>query len=95
MAEITVFAVFKSKPGSGEMLYEQLRAMADEARNDPGCLKFECKRSLDDDGSFLFHEEWASRADLENHQTMPYLAKYRKARAPFLDGDPMVSRWLG
>ena len=54
MAEITVFAVFKSKPGSGEMLYELLRAMADEARNDPAVSSSSASAALTMTAPFCF-----------------------------------------
>ena len=91
---LMVTAMFKSKPGSEEELYEQLCNLAEKARKDPGCLKFECKRNRDHKDVFMFHEEWRSQADLENHQKMPYLAECREARAPYLEGDPQISFWL-
>lgn len=92
--KVTVLAVFKAKPGGEKKLFEILSAMAEEARNDPGCLLFECKRSRDHNDLFLFHEEWSSQADVENHLKMPYLAKYREQRAPYLEGSPEVSAWI-
>ena len=92
--KVTVLAVFRAKPGGAKKLYAVLSAMADEARNDPGCLLFECKRSRDHADLFLFHEEWNSQDDVENHLKMPYLTKYREQRAPYLEGDPEVSAWL-
>jgi quinol monooxygenase YgiN len=91
---LMVTAIFKSKPGGEEQLYEQLCGLAEKARKDPGCLKFECKRNRDNKGVFMFHEEWQSQADLEHHLKMPYLVQYREARAPYLDGDPQVNFWL-
>jgi quinol monooxygenase YgiN len=92
---LMVTAIFKSKPGSGEQLYGQLCGLAEKARKDPGCLKFECKRNRDQNGVFMFLEEWQSQADLEHHLKMPYLAECREARAPYLDGEPQISFWLG
>ncbi|MCF8106416.1 MAG: antibiotic biosynthesis monooxygenase [Desulfohalobiaceae bacterium] len=92
--KVTVLAIFKAKPGKEEQLYEQLYAQSQRARSDPGCLLFECKKNRDDKSLFLFHEEWTSQADVENHLKMPYLAEYRKNRAPYLDGEPQVSAWL-
>ncbi len=92
--KLTVLAVFKAKPGGEKKLYEVLSAMADEARNDPGCLLFECKKSRDHDDLFLFHEEWSSQAEVDNHLKMPYLARYREQRTPYLEGPPEVSAWI-
>ena len=92
--KVTVLAVFKAKPGSEDQLYQQLCALAAEARNDPGCLLFECKKSRDAKDLFLFHEEWDRQADLDNHLKMPYLPGYRAKRMPYIDGDPKVTAWL-
>lgn len=92
--KVTVLAIFKAKPGSEDQLYEQLCALVNEAIKDQGCLLFECKKNRDEKGLFLFHEEWNSQADLDNHLKMPYLPICREKRAPFMDGNPKVSAWL-
>ena len=92
--KVTVLAIFKAKPGSEDQLYQQLCDLAAEARNDPGCLLFECKKSRDEKCLFLFHEEWNSQTDLDNHLKMPYLPSYRAKRLPYIDGDPKVTAWL-
>jgi quinol monooxygenase YgiN len=91
---ITVMAKFKAKPGMETELEKIMKELANEARNDPGCLKFEVLQAKDDSVHFMYREVWASQKDIENHLAMSYLPVYREKRAPFLDGDPEVNSWI-
>jgi quinol monooxygenase YgiN len=90
---VTVLAKFKAKSGMQAELKIVLVDLATKARDDQGCLVFKVLQAMEDPTLFIYHEVWATKADLDNHLAMPYLAFYREKRAPLLDGNPEVVRW--
>ena len=91
--KIAVFGTFTAKDGHQEDLKEVLAEMAGEAKNDPGCLRFDLLQSPGNDRIFIFSELWENEAAVAGHLEMPYLPGYRARRAPFLAAGPEVTRW--
>ena len=91
---IEVFAAFTAKDGHQQELKTVLAAMAEEARSDAGCLRFDLLQNLEDDHDFMFAEMWESVEALADHRAMPYLNGYRDQRAPHLARKPVVRKWV-
>jgi quinol monooxygenase YgiN len=69
MAEktLTVVAQVKAKPGKENQLRQELLALVAPSRKDAGCINYDLHQSLEDPSLFLFHENWASKTDLDAH----------------------------
>ena len=91
--EIAVFGTFTAKNGHQEDLKAVLAAMAGEAKNDPGCLRFDLLQNPENDNVFMFAEVRENEAAVAAHLNMPYLPKYREQRAPFVAAGPEVTKW--
>jgi len=83
MAELTVIARLKARPGKEAELEQALRVVVTPTHAEPGCLRYAFHRSTDDPATFLLVERWVSREALDQHLEMPYL-KALRARFPEL-----------
>jgi quinol monooxygenase YgiN len=82
MAELTVIARVKAKPGKESELEQALRGAVAPTHAEAGCLRYALHRSLDDPATFLFVERWVSREALDQHLETPHL---KAIRAKFKD----------
>lgn len=71
-------AVAKSyvKESEVEKFIEYASIMIEETRKEPGCIRYELYRDIEDDTIFTFIEEWESKKDLEVHFETPHFKKY-------------------
>lgn len=73
---VTVIATIKAKPGMESEVEQALRALIEPTRAEPGCINYDLHLLSDDPTVFMFHENWRSRKDLEEHLKMPYLEQF-------------------
>ena len=82
MKTITVVAHLKAKLGQESALQQELLALIGPSRKDAGCLNYDLHQAQDNPALFMFHENWASRAHLDEHLQKPHLkAFFAKADA--------------
>ena len=93
MEKIAVVATMKSKPGKEENLKQALLALVSPSRADAGCIRYELHQDQENDGTFVFLEQWESRAALDAHLARPHLDDFR-AKAPGLLDGPLDIRVL-
>jgi len=61
-------------------------------RDEPGCLRFDVHRDLDDPTHFLLYELYADeRAFTQDHRGAPHYQRWRAAAAELLEPDGQVS----
>jgi quinol monooxygenase YgiN len=72
MAELTVIARVKAKPGREAELERALQEVVGATHEEPGCLRYALHRSTEDPATFLLVERWASRAAHEEHRQTPH-----------------------
>ena len=75
---VTVVARIKAKPGMEARVREELHKLLVPTRTEAGCLNFDMHQSLDNEGDFLFHENWNSKQDLERHFQSPHIQRWLK-----------------
>ena len=73
MKPVTVVAVLKAKPGKEEDLRSALLGLVEPTRAENGCLQYDLHVSTEAPGEFVFYENWASRAALDEHMQTPHL----------------------
>ena len=73
MAQITVVAKAKAKPGSEKELQRELDAVVGPTRQEKGCLSYVLHRGADDPSLFVIIERWESREAMSRHLAVPYV----------------------
>jgi len=81
MAQLTVVATLKAKPGCERELLAMLEGLLDPTRAEQGCINYDLHRSDDEPNTFLFHETWESRSHWEAHMNTPHLVAFGAANA--------------
>ena len=70
---LTVIAQIKAKPGNENSVRQELLSLVAASRKDTGCLNYDLHQGLDNPALFLFHENWTSKAHLDQHLQKPDL----------------------
>ena len=91
--KVTVTAILRAKPGKELELRKFLLGLRPPTLAEKGCINYDLHESLSEPGLFLFHENWASRADLDAHGKSPHLLEWRKRSADLLAEPGQVVRW--
>lgn len=76
MNPLTVVATLKAKPGLEKKLGDILKTLVAPTQKEEGCLNYDMHQSDEDPGVFVFHENWATRANWEAHMKAPHLVKF-------------------
>lgn len=69
----SAFAEVRAKTGKAEELRSITLPLVALVRNDPKNLVYFFQEDRDSPGHFTFYELWASQADFEAHNKMPYV----------------------
>ncbi len=70
---VTVVAQLKAKPGTEAEVRKELLSLVAPSRQDAGCLNYDLHQATDDPALFMFHENWTSKAHLDQHLKKPDL----------------------
>ncbi|MGH7274981.1 MAG: putative quinol monooxygenase, partial [Nitrospiria bacterium] len=73
MAELTVVARLKAKPGREAEVERELRALVGPTHKERGCLRYALHRSVEDRATFVVIERWASKEAFDQHFAAPYV----------------------
>jgi quinol monooxygenase YgiN len=92
--KVTVIACHRAKPGKERALREALLAVCIPTRAEKGCINYDLHVALDDPGLLVFHENWASKADLDAHLASPHMcvSRHRYRFAGRTTEDHLVER---
>ena len=75
---ITVLALVKAKEGMEETVREELLALVNPTRSEPGCINYDLHQAADEKSQFMFYENWKSMDDLEKHRGMPHMKAFKQ-----------------
>lgn len=70
---VTVVAFMRARAGKVDALRRELLALLAPTRAEDGCLNYDLHVSRDEPGTFMFHENWTSKAHLDRHLESPHL----------------------
>lgn len=93
MNTLTVVAVLKAKPGQETALRQELLALIPTTRQEPGCINYDLHQAVDQPGHFLFHENWTSKKDLDDHLARPHLTAFLAKANELLAEPPQITLW--
>ena len=90
---LTVIALIKAKPGKEEELKQELLSLIPTTRQEPGCLNYDLHVAADDAALFLFHENWESKQQLDDHLARPHLTAFLGKADTLLAQPPQIILW--
>ena len=73
---VTRMVVLRARAGQELLLEAELRALIGPSRKEEGCLIFDLHGSMDQPGSYLLHEVWASRDTHAEHTHTPHFLRW-------------------
>ena len=91
--KVTVIAFHKARPGKEAALKESLLALCAPTRAEKGCINYDLHESADDPAMLVFHENWASKADLDAHLRSQHIQSFRKRAEELLAEPPRITVW--
>ena len=86
----------KAAAGQEEILKQQLTALLEPSRAEPGCVSYELHRSSEESGKFMFQECFRGQAALDAHLATPHFRRFvdfRAANSPDPVACTVVTRW--
>jgi len=86
---VTVLAIIKAKSGMEAQVEKALRELIEPTRQEPGCINYDLHVLLDDSTVFMFHENWQSKEDLDEHLNKPYLENFL-SQAETILAEPVI-----
>ena len=90
---LTVVAQFKAKPGKESQVRQELLSLVAPSRRDAGCLNYDLHQALDNPALFLFHENWTSKALLDQHLQKPDLQAVLARLGQLVAEPPQITLW--
>ncbi len=91
--KVTVVAVMVAKPGLEAKVRGELESLLTPTRQEEGCINYDLHRSIEDPARFMFHENWRSRQDLDEHLARPHLVRFLGLAGELLAESPQISLW--
>ena len=73
---ITRMVILRARDGQELLLEAELHALIGPSRKEEGCLTFDLHGSVDQPGSYLLHEVWASREAHSEHTHTPHFLRW-------------------
>ena len=85
MTSIILCAILKAKSGQKEKLRNELLKLVEPSRAEKGCIEYKLHQSLEEDGTFLFYEIWASEREINEHVNTEHYKEYEKNKEAIID----------
>ena len=90
---LVVVAQIKAKPGMEAQARQELLSLVAPSRKDAGCLNYDLHEGLNTPGLFMFHENWASKAHLDEHLQKPDLQAVLTRVVQMAAEPPQITLW--
>lgn len=85
MTEIIICAILKAKSGQEEQLRDELLNLVEPSRAEKGCIQYKLHQSIEENGTFVFYETWASESEINEHVNTEHYKIYRKNIETIID----------
>jgi quinol monooxygenase YgiN len=94
-APIVLNVHFEAAPGYEAELAEQLTALLEPTRKEPGCLAYKLHFDPQDPKKLMFYEIFANQAALDEHVASPHFKKFSDRRETGVDpvANVTVTKW--
>src|SRR5438270_233529 len=86
----------QAAPGKEQLLEQQLIALLEPSRAEPGCVSYELHGDPENPGKFMFQECFRGQAALDAHLATPHFKRFldfRAAHSPDPVASAVVTRW--
>ena len=95
MAEekVTVLAIMTAREGMEDKVRAEAEALIEPTRQEEGCINYTLHQDSDNPARLMFHENWRSRQDLDEHLRKPYLTRFLSLAEQWLDSPADISHW--
>jgi len=90
---LTVVAQIKAKPGKETQVRQELLSLVAPSRKDAGCLNYDLHQAADNPALFFFHENWISKAHLDQHLQKPELQAVLARLGQMVAEPPQITLW--
>jgi quinol monooxygenase YgiN len=90
---LTVVAQIKAKPDKETQVRQELLSLVAPSRKDAGCLSYDLHQALDNPALFMFHENWTSKAHLDQHLQKPDLQAALARLQQLVAEPPQITLW--
>jgi quinol monooxygenase YgiN len=90
---LTVIAQVKAQPGKESLVRQELLSLVAPSRKDAGCINYDLHQAKDNPALFLFHEKWASKAQLDAHLAKPDLQAVLGRVGQMVAEPPQITLW--
>jgi quinol monooxygenase YgiN len=90
---LIVTAQIKAKPGKKAQVRQELLSLVAPSRKDAGCLNYDLHQARDNPALFLFHENWTSKAHLDQHLQKPDLQAALARVGQLVAEPPQITLW--
>lgn len=74
--EVRVIATLQAKPDSIEVVSDAVHEIIEASRLEVGNLQYDLHRDMDQPGTFVFFERWASSEALEKHNATEHFKRF-------------------
>ena len=75
MSTLTCIAKITAKKNHEKTVLEELTNIIQPTLSEKGCINYDMYIDNDDDTVFIFHENWESEQDLDNHLESEHIKK--------------------
>jgi quinol monooxygenase YgiN len=76
--EISVVVHFTAVPGRETELLKSMQGLPELTRKEPGCIRYELNREIENSAAFTFAEKFVNRAAFDAHIKMPYSLNFSR-----------------
>jgi quinol monooxygenase YgiN len=90
---LTVIAQLKAKAGMESAVRRELLSLVEPSRKDDGCLNYDLHQAMDNPALFVFHENWVSKAHLDQHLGKPDLQAVLGRVGQMVAEPPQITLW--
>ena len=90
---LTVIAQVKAQSGKENLVRQELLSLVAPSRKDAGCLNYDLHQALDNPALFMFHENWTSKAHLDQHLQQPELQAVLARVGKLTAEPPQITLW--
>jgi len=90
---LTVVAHIKAKAGKEALVKQELISLVAPSRKDAGCINYDLHQALDNPALFVFHENWTSKAHLDQHLQKPELQAALARVGQMVAEPPQITLW--
>jgi quinol monooxygenase YgiN len=90
---LTVLAQVRAKPGKETEIRSMLLSLVAPSRKDAGCINYDLHQAVDNPAMFLFHENWESKALLDQHLQTAHVQGVLGKLGPLVAEPPQITLW--